>query len=440
MLAPGAAAALAAPRAARVPAAAALASPAAAGGDSQLVAVIRSEQAALVRLAYLPRVQVDTTAVDITESAVMAGEAELRGDRSALATAQLALAAMEGKARYDSGALSRATSADTAARARMALDRERLQALAIGAYTGGVPGYVADGAGPLQVTQNEVFGQVEVASITETVVADLGADEVSARRAAAVLSQSRAQVATDAAQLGTDRQATASDQARIYLDVAELAASRKSLTAEQGRLATAVAAQDAALQAVTANHGQPAGLSILGGDALSAAQMAAWYTTSGYSDLAQATISQLTAWYSNQAVAEGVRGDVAFAQAVLETGGFTSPDAIVLNNYAGIGHCDLCAAGWAFPSPRMGVLGQLQLLRIFADPGATSARPGPALAALTAAKQFEHGCCGTWESLTGVWATDPNYGAQILSIYQQMLSQTLGSLGSAGPPPATTYG
>ena len=54
---------------------------------------------------------------------------------------------------------------------------------------------------------------------------------------------------------------------------------------------------------------------------------------------------------------------MAFAQAVLETGGFSSPDAVDLNNYAGIGHCDTCGQGWAFPSPQAGVLGQLQLLR-----------------------------------------------------------------------------
>ncbi len=44
------------------------------------------------------------------------------------------------------------------------------------------------------------------------------------------------------------------------------------------------------------------------------------------------------------------------------------------------------------------------------------------LPALTPAQEGRSGCCQTWESLTGIWATDPTYGAQILSIYQEMLA------------------
>jgi flagellum-specific peptidoglycan hydrolase FlgJ len=31
------------------------------------------------------------------------------------------------------------------------------------------------------------------------------------------------------------------------------------------------------------------------------------------------------------------------------------------------------------------------------------------------------GCCRTWASLTGIWATDPIYARTVLDIYQQML-------------------
>jgi hypothetical protein len=164
----------------------------------------------------------------------------------------------------------------------------------------------------------------------------------------------------------------------------------------------------------------------MGRSALSAAQLAAWYTASGYADLTTASINQLATWYIRQGVREGVRGDVAFAQAILETGGFTSPDAVDLNNYAGIGHCDSCAAGWNFPSPQDGVIGQLQLLSIFAGGGKPITGLPPVLPALTTANEGRHGCCNTWESLTGVWATDPTYTAQILGIYDQILQYTLG--------------
>ena len=170
----------------------------------------------------------------------------------------------------------------------------------------------------------------------------------------------------------------------------------------------------------------PGQLSVLGGSALDGAQLAGWFDAQGYEDLTSASIGQLASWYIQYGAEEGVRGDLAFAQAVLETGGFSSPDATDLSNFAGIGHCDTCDSGWAFPSPQGGVLGQIQLLRIFADsgPGPVGA-PGPVLGALAAGKEMSAGCCSTIESLTGVWATDPAYGQQVLDIYAQMLSYVL---------------
>jgi hypothetical protein len=61
-------------------------------------------------------------------------------------------------------------------------------------------------------------------------------------------------------------------------------------------------------------------------------------------------------------------------------------------------------------------------LRIYADPGTPPVdAAAPVLPSLTSTNQDRSGCCDTWESLTGVWATDPAYGSEILSLYQQML-------------------
>jgi hypothetical protein len=60
-----------------------------------------------------------------------------------------------------------------------------------------------------------------------------------------------------------------------------------------------------------------------------------------------------------------------------------------------------------------GVEAQLELLRSYAS---TQPVPTPALG-----KVGVHGCCPTWMSLTGVWATSLAYGVSILSLYQQML-------------------
>ncbi len=73
---------------------------------------------------------------------------------------------------------------------------------------------------------------------------------------------------------------------------------------------------------------------------------------------------------SPKASAEGVRGDVAFAQAMVETGAFTSP-LTRHNNFAGIGACDSCPTGFDFDSPQLGVRAQMQLLHAYADKSLT---------------------------------------------------------------------
>jgi hypothetical protein len=138
-------------------------------------------------------------------------------------------------------------------------------------------------------------------------------------------------------------------------------------------------------------------------------------------------VSQLAAWYVSEGDTEGVRGDIAFAQAVEETGGFSSPDSITINNYAGIGHCDSCDSGLEFASAQIGVDAQIQLLRTTADATLTTAQLGQPLAssALAPEDQPLRGCCSTWAGLTGHWATDPDYGANILGIYASMLEYAL---------------
>ena len=66
-----------------------------------------------------------------------------------------------------------------------------------------------------------------------------------------------------------------------------------------------------------------------------------------------------------------VRGDIAFAQSIVETGWFNFPDYGIVkpqnNNFAGIGACDSCGNGFQFGSALSGVRAQIQLLRNYAD-------------------------------------------------------------------------
>jgi hypothetical protein len=122
----------------------------------------------------------------------------------------------------------------------------------------------------------------------------------------------------------------------------------------------------------------------------------------------------------------GVRADLAFAQSVVETGYFSFPaggqDARGYNNFAGIGACDSCKHGWKFPSALAGVLGQELLLDDYASPPQQTAG-GPSGSAPVGVQ----GCCTTWMALSGVWASNPNYGYEILSVYKMMLDWALQS-------------
>jgi hypothetical protein len=157
-------------------------------------------------------------------------------------------------------------------------------------------------------------------------------------------------------------------------------------------------------------------LSIEGVSVFTPAEITAWFDQHGVRSRASAPVSDLAYSYVKEGRDEGVRGDMAFAQSVLETGSFTNLDTIHLNNFAGIGHCDTCASGFAFATAALGVRAQIQLLKGYADAHATYKHPlvdgrlhGPA------------GCCQTWRQLTHTWATNPNYGAKLMVMYRQML-------------------
>ncbi len=89
---------------------------------------------------------------------------------------------------------------------------------------------------------------------------------------------------------------------------------------------------------------------ILGPSQLTAKQMADYIVAQHYSPRITVPIAVLAEFYLDEGARTGVRGDVAFAQSILETGGFANPgSAATDNNFAGIGWCDSCAHGFDFP-------------------------------------------------------------------------------------------
>jgi hypothetical protein len=165
------------------------------------------------------------------------------------------------------------------------------------------------------------------------------------------------------------------------------------------------------------------GLSILGPSMLTAAQIAGWYRSVAHSNITKVTAAQLAHYYLDEGTAEGVRGDVAFAQAMIETAGFSVTSGA--NNFAGIGACDSCAHGYSFPSVRLGVRAQIELLKAYATPfftEETTARPAAYKGIDTLSVRGKE---PTWDSLSGVWSSGTSYGQDVLALYHSMVAWAL---------------
>lgn len=168
------------------------------------------------------------------------------------------------------------------------------------------------------------------------------------------------------------------------------------------------------------------------GKAQATAQQMALFCRSKNSapQLTSCSLEQLAEMFIEEGEAEGVRGDVAFAQSLHETGYFKF-GGIVLptqNNYAGIGALNGNATGQAasFPDPRTGVRAQIQHLKAYASTEALvneCVDPRFSLVARGVAPYVEwlgaadnHQGCG--------WAVPgAGYGANIVKLLGQIMAQ-----------------
>jgi predicted nucleic acid-binding Zn-ribbon protein len=221
---------------------------------------------------------------------------------------------------------------------------------------------------------------------------------------------------------------------------AELDAHRQELEAaraEQQQQKDQLEAAKAGLEAVTAHQkkllDEVGAIPVMGDAQLTAAEITDWFNARNvkYRLAGGMSIGDLVQLYMDEGKAEHVRPELAFAQSIIETGSFGNA---LDSNYAGIGACDSCQGEPAFPTPRDGVRGQIQLLRNYADPtsrAANLANPpsttiygnDPATAARLYDTFFAKGRTPTWNVMgNGNWATDPGYSQKVLTIYFQMVS------------------
>ena len=170
---------------------------------------------------------------------------------------------------------------------------------------------------------------------------------------------------------------------------------------------------------------------------LSPTELADWFSGTHRRARITVAMSDLTTAFVEEGEAAKVRGDIAFAQSILETGSFFYPDGGQLqptdNNFAGMDACDSCAKGKSFPDARTGVRAQMQLLRVYADANLTNADLNPAAVDPKLDTHFLKGRVPTWNGLTHTWASADQYGDRIIEIYAQILGWLTDHADLSGP-------
>lgn len=131
------------------------------------------------------------------------------------------------------------------------------------------------------------------------------------------------------------------------------------------------------------------------------------------------TVEELAKLFVVIGAKEGVRGDVAFAQALKETGYFSYEGDVLprQHNYSGLGTIGNGVKGHTFRSPFQGVTAQIQHLKAYASTDKLNMKlVDPRF------RYVKRGSAPTWPVLQGKWAMQPrgNYGNDILSIYKEM--------------------
>jgi len=174
----------------------------------------------------------------------------------------------------------------------------------------------------------------------------------------------------------------------------------------------------------------PAGAaSIMGESALTGAQLAQWFQTRqpqpGGVYSATVPVATLAQIFVEEGAAEGVRGDLAFVQGIVETAWYRFSGSVPAwkNNFAGIGATDTNPAPAAFADAGTGARAQIQHLRAYADPTATTCAP-PVLANACVDPRFHlvspKGKATSWYQMgNGNWATSTTYSATILRLYNE---------------------
>ena len=172
------------------------------------------------------------------------------------------------------------------------------------------------------------------------------------------------------------------------------------------------------------------GYLIEGTSAVTAAELSSYFRSKGvsypsfYQGSDASTLEEFCQIYVEEAKAEGIKVEVAFMQAMVETGWLKFGGAVQISqyNFAGIGALDGGAQGATFKTVREGVRAQIQHLKAYANEkplNNTQVDPRFHLVKRGSAKYVEW--LGQKENPNGYgWATAEDYGYKILRLIKEL--------------------
>ena len=131
--------------------------------------------------------------------------------------------------------------------------------------------------------------------------------------------------------------------------------------------------------------------------------------------------------YLSEGKAEGIRGDIAFAQSCIETGNFTFKGSAVTlsqNNFAGIGVTQNGMKGNSWATSQLGIRAQIQHLKAYATKEKLKNK------CIDPRYEYVEKGCAPYVEWLGIqenpkrkgWAAGKNYGGKILSVLNKILS------------------
>ena len=136
----------------------------------------------------------------------------------------------------------------------------------------------------------------------------------------------------------------------------------------------------------------------------------------------KATPEEIVDLYYQEAGREGLRWDIVFCQALLETGFFRFGGTVVpeQNNFCGLGTTSATVRGAYFPTPRDGVRAHVQHLMAYTTDRLPATPVIDPRDYLVYKGKVQNGFYTRWSQLNGKWATGSYYAEKILNLHEQM--------------------